>query len=226
MSYLVVVAHPDDEILGAGATISKLTKQGEEVNICILSSKAEARKFKPSDKELQDDCETALKEIGIHKVIKGNFPNIKMNTVSHLDLVQFIENAIVETNADVIFTHHPSDLNNDHVQTSIACQAAVRLFQRNKSVKPLKALLYMEVLSSTEWALNSTVKSFSPNVFVEVGKSGVDLKVKSLSMYKGVMRDYPHPRSEETINALAVLRGSQAGCDYAEAFELAFGRIV
>ena len=34
---LVVAAHPDDEILGCGATIAKFAKQGSKVNILIVS---------------------------------------------------------------------------------------------------------------------------------------------------------------------------------------------
>lgn len=224
MSCLIVVAHPDDEILGAGATICKLVRNGEDVHVCILSSKAEARQFKPSDDDLQDDCALAISMLGVKSVIKGEFPNIKLNTVPHLELVQFIEKCVIDTGADILYTHHPSDLNNDHVQTSLACQAAARLFQRNKEIKPLKALLYMEVLSSTEWALNDSANYFRPNVFVQVGEDAVDLKIKALAQYRGVMRDYPHPRSKEVIKALSVYRGSQSGCNYAEAFELAFWR--
>lgn len=226
MSYLIVVAHPDDEILGAGATISKLTQAKEEVNVCILSSKAEARQYKPDDNSLQNDCDEALKTLGVNQVFKGNFPNIKLNTIAHLDMVQFIEKCIVQTDADVIITHHPSDLNNDHLHTSLSCQAASRLFQRNNNIKPLKALLFMEVLSSTEWVLNNSAQDFRPNIFIEVGKNGVDKKIEALSKYNGVMREYPHPRSAEALEALATYRGCQSGCKYAEAFELAFGRLA
>lgn len=224
MSILIVVAHPDDEVLGAGATISKLVSSGEDVHVCILSSKAEARKFKPNDRNLQNDCDSAMKFLGIKSVMKGEFPNIKLNIVPHLELVQFIEKCIINTEADILYTHHPSDLNNDHVQTSLACQAASKLFQRNKEIKPLKALLYMEILSSTEWALNNAIGCFRPNLFVQVGEDAIDMKIKALSQYRGVMRDYPHPRSKEAIKALSVYRGSQSGCDYAEAFEVAFWR--
>ena len=44
MNYLVVVAHPDDEVLGAGATIHKLTKSGNNVAVAIMVSQAAARK--------------------------------------------------------------------------------------------------------------------------------------------------------------------------------------
>ena len=31
MKYLIVVAHPDDEVLGAGASIYKWTRQGNNI---------------------------------------------------------------------------------------------------------------------------------------------------------------------------------------------------
>ena len=70
---------------------------------------------------------------------------------------------------------------------------------------------YMEVPSCTEWKINSAMVSFNPNCYVEVGKEGVDAKVKALSMYRGVMRPYPHPRSAEFIEGLAAYRGGQWG---------------
>jgi LmbE family N-acetylglucosaminyl deacetylase len=168
MNYLIVVAHPDDEVLGAGATIKKLTERGNIVDICIMSSSANARAFRPKDNELSDDLEVSSKLLGIHKRFEGLFPNIEMNNVPHLQLVQFIEKAIIESNADVVITHHPSDTNNDHLQTSLACQEAIRLFQRRKEVKPLKEFLFMEVLSSTEWSVNTAFNKFRPNTFFEV----------------------------------------------------------
>lgn len=225
MSYLIVVAHPDDEVLGAGATMYKLSQSGIEVNVCIMCGQANARTFRPEDNELLEDMNNCLNILGVNKSIIGDFPNIKMNTVPHLELVQFIEKVILETNADVVITHHPNDLNNDHVQTSIACQAAVRLFQRRTGVAPLKEFLFMEVPSSTEWALNSSVTSFKPNTYVEVEKKAIEMKLKGLSQYRGVMRSYPHPRSEENIIGLAAYRGSIAGCLYAESFESVFRRI-
>ncbi len=226
LSYLVVVAHPDDEVLGAGGTILKLSEQGYEVNVCILSGKVEARLNRPPIELLNEDINQAQNILGVNKVIRGSFPNIAFNTVPHLDLVQFIEKSIMMTDAEVIFTHHPADLNNDHYQTSIACQAAVRLFQRRTDVRPIRELLFMEVPSSTEWGLNTSIKQFTPNVFVEVGEKTIDKKIEALSAYRGVMRDYPHPRSKETLKSLAAYRGSQAGMKYAEAFESVLRRIT
>ncbi|WP_053360977.1 PIG-L deacetylase family protein [Bacillus sp. FJAT-27251] len=224
MSYLVVVAHPDDEVLGAGATMYKLAQEGHSVNVCILSGEVNARNFRPTTDELNEDVKSSMNILGVDRVITGNFPNIEFNNAGHLKLVQFIETAILETNAEVVFTHHPADLNNDHLHTSMACQAAVRLFQRRSDVAPLKELLFMEVPSSTEWGLNKAMNPFSPNTFVEVGEIGVDKKIDALAQYRGVMRDYPHPRSKEAIKGLAAYRGGQSGMVYAEAFESVFRR--
>ena len=95
MNYLVVVAHPDDEVLGAGATIKKLTRDGHSVDICIMCSEAKARAFRPDDNELNDDLDASSKMLGIRNKYAGNFPNIEMNNATHLSLVQFIEKAII-----------------------------------------------------------------------------------------------------------------------------------
>lgn len=222
MRFLVVVAHPDDEVLGAGATIHKLIKEGNEVAVATMANHAAARNN--ISETLSSDQAKAFEIMGVKKSYTADFPNIKMNTVPHLDLVQFIESCIEDFGADAIITHHPADTNNDHVQTSLAAQAASRLFQRKEGVSPLKELLFMEVLSSTEWNLNSASVKFDPNFFVEVGKEGVELKLRALEAYKGVMREFPHPRSREAIEGLAAYRGGQSGCRYAEAFECVFRR--
>lgn len=225
MKYLLVVAHPDDEVLGAGATIFKLSQVGHEVDLAIMSSDVRARAHRPDDDALDNDMETSSKMIGIGKVFKGTFPNIEMNTVPHLHLVQFIEQAIMKSQPDVIVTHHPTDTNNDHLQTSIACQAAIRIFQRRTDVKPISELWYMEVPSATEWSVDSSSNRFQPNMFVEIGQDGIDRKINALNAYRGVMRPYPHPRSAEGIRGLAAYRGTQSGQNYAEAFECVFRRV-
>lgn len=226
MSYLIVAAHPDDEVLGAGAAIYKLTQAGEQVHVCIMCGQAAARAQRPADEELNSDMRRCLETLGVSQILVGDFPNIRMNTTAHLELVQFIEHAISQTGATTVITHHPSDLNNDHVQTSLACQAAVRLFQRRTDVPGLQELWFMEVPSSTEWALNTSVSDFRPNTYVEVGVEAVEKKLEALSCYRGVMRPYPHPRSREAITGLAAYRGSQSGCCWAEAFECAMRRVL
>lgn len=223
MNYLFVVAHPDDEVLGAGATIRRLIDGGNRVAVATMVSQAAARVNLSST--LQEDRARAYAVLGVQKSYAADFPNIQMNTVPHLELVQFVEHCIEDFGADAVVTHHPSDTNVDHAVTSGAVQAAVRLFQRREGVPALRELWYMEVPSSTEWALDSSANRFTPNLFVEVGEAGVNVKLEALACYTGVMRPYPHPRSDEALRGLAAWRGAQAGCPYAEAFECVFRRI-
>ena len=148
-----------------------------------------------------------------------------MNTVPHLELVQFVEKCIMDFEADHIITHHPADTNNDHAMTSYAAQAAAHIYQRRSGVPALAELWYMEVPSSTDWSFDVSSNRFAPNCFVEIGKEGVTAKLNALAEYKGVTREYPHPCSAEAIKGLAACRGAQSGNNYAEAFESAFRSI-
>lgn len=222
--YLTVTAHPDDEILGFGASTYTLSQQGHKIFNCILSGDVDARQHRPEVDKLYQDTSEAQKIVGAVPAILGNFPNIKFNTVPHLDLVQYIESVIEKVQPDIIITHHPYDLNNDHYHTSKACQAAVRLFQR-KPIKPINALYFMEIPSSTDWAFPVDGQQFRPDTFIEVGEAGLSRKLEALHAYEGVMRKYPHPRSDESIRALAILRGSQVGRNLCEGFQTAMNII-
>ena len=148
-----------------------------------------------------------------------------MNQVPHIDLVNFIENAIIGSGAEIIITHHPSDINNDHYQTSIACQEAVRIYQRREINNPIKEFWYMEVLSSTDWSLGTSSNHFTPNIFINVSETDMANKIRLLSHYSGALRNRPHPRCKNTILGLASFRGGQSGFEYAEAFECALRRL-
>lgn len=218
-SVLLVVAHPDDEVLGAGATVKTLAGQGYDVTSCFLSGEVNARQYRPSDDELRADTYEASRILGMKEPILGPFPNIKMNNVPHLDMVQFIESAIISTGATWIFTHHPGDINDDHRRVSRATQAAARLHQRGAEVASLKGLFFMEIASSTDWTFKGAGGHFSPNAYFPVSEHAIQSKLDALSAYRGVMRPYPHPRCEEVLRSHAIARGAESGLGLCEAFQ-------
>jgi LmbE family N-acetylglucosaminyl deacetylase len=224
MSVLIVVSHPDDEVLGCGATGAALAAAGVPVRACILCAQVDVRGARPADNELLSDTLRAQEILGFGPPVLGGFPNIKLNTVPHLELVQFVEKAILETGATTIFTHHPNDINDDHVHTARACLPAARLFQRKAGVPALHRLFYMEILSSTDWRFAGAGVPFEADTHFEAGAQ-LDRKVAALRAYRGVMRDFPHPRSEEILRGLAAYRGGQSGLKYAEAFQTAFATL-
>ncbi|MEO6994145.1 MAG: PIG-L family deacetylase [Lacunisphaera sp.] len=224
MQNLIVVAHPDDELLGFGATGAKLVKEGEVVQAIILCGSVDVRTNRPTDAQLYEDTLTANRRAGFADPVLGAFPNIRMNSVPHLDLVRFIEEQIVRFAPDRIFTHHAGDLNDDHLQVSRACLAAVRYFQRRDDVKAPRSVYSMEIASSTDWSFPAVSSPFAPSIYVGVEAGELETKIQSLECYRKVMRECPHPRSREGLFALATYRGGQGGYRYAEAFQLIFQR--
>lgn len=222
MSTLIVVAHPDDEVLGCGGLAAGFARRGDPVRACILSGKVSARRGRPSLKRLAHDIRRAHGMLGLEDAIIGDFPNIAFNAVPQLDLVQFIEEALILARAERVLTHHPADLNSDHHFTSVACQAAVRLSHRGGDVPALRMLLYMEIPSSTDWAFAGGARGFEPTAFFPLGDDLLHQKMDALQAYHRVIREFPHPRSPEILRGLAAYRGGQAGVRYAEAFQVAF----
>lgn len=219
---LVVVAHPDDETLGAGATIHRLTRAGVPVTTAILVGDASERHRHPGRGDLRDDTLAAAAVLGSETPIFGGFPNIATNTVPHLDMVRFVEQAIESTGARTVITTHPGDINVDHRMVSEAAQAAARRNQRRPENGCAIDVAFMEVLSSTEWAYPGAASAFSPNTWVEVGPRDVQAKLDALACYRDVMRPFPHPRSSETLRASLAVAGSAAGVAAAERFQSVF----
>lgn len=214
MNYLFVVAHPDDEVLGAGATICELVKAGHEVSVCCLSSTSDTR---------YDDIVSAMELthglLGVKKAYVARHTALALKHANHLELVQFIEDAITDSKADVVFTHHPNDSNYDHFVTAEICFEAARLPQRKLGYEHrILNVLTMEVQSETDWQINLSNKKFVPNTYMEVSEESLDKKCMALREYDNVLRDAPHPRCERNIKALAAVRGSEGGYMNAEAF--------
>jgi|APSaa5957512535_1039671.scaffolds.fasta_scaffold56405_2 N-acetylglucosamine malate deacetylase 1 len=217
---LIVIAHPDDEGIGAGGTLSLMFKKGYTISVCLLSSMARQRSIRQSDNELMDDFEQSCKVLGIDKKYISDFPNIRMNTVPHSDIVKCIEDAILNSKPNLIFTHYMHDLNIDHRIVSDATLVASRVFQRKCIKSPIESIFLYEILSSTDWS-HSSSKKFNPDTYVDISDT-IEDKIKSIECYKNVLRDAPHPRSKESIKSLSVLRGSESGLFNAEAFETVF----
>ncbi|MBU1019247.1 MAG: PIG-L deacetylase family protein [Patescibacteria group bacterium] len=215
---LVIVAHPDDEILGCGGTIAKLKTENKEVRILILSQGMRSRDD-AQDRNinaLQEDAKEASKIIGSDKLLIESFPDNSFDSVPMLEIIKKIESIIEEFKPDTVFTHSGSDLNIDH---KITCEA-VKVACRPMEGTCVKRLLAFEVPSSTEWGFLGN-NSFHPNKFIDISGT-LDKKLEAMSAYKGELREFPHPRSLEYMESLAKVRGGGAGYNAAEAFELVF----
>ncbi len=217
---LVVAAHPDDEVLGCGATIARRASAGETVWTLILGEGVTSRRglSRPEKsrllKKLGGDSRRAAKILGVSRHILKSFPDNAFDSIPRLGLIHAVEELVAELKPSTIYTHSPADLNVDH---QLVCEA-VKTACRPLPGCPVKEILAFEIPSSTEWRFDAG-RAFHPDVFTEISGQ-LDLKIRALQAYTGETRAFPHPRSEEYIRALAAVRGGQAGLRAAEAFSL------
>ena len=212
MRILVFSAHQDDETLGAGGTIAKHVKNGDEVHLGIVTS---GYKPKWTDEILKLNKEEALKVkeiLGIKHIYFLNFPAIKLDTVPKQDLNDSFIKIINNFQPEIIYTPFSGDIHQDHREVFQSVLVATRPVKNC----PVKKVLAFEVASSTEWGAFSNKEVFKPNVFVDISDT-LQIKIKAFKAYK---RQIPHPRSIEAITIYAKYRGINVGMEAAEAFML------
>jgi LmbE family N-acetylglucosaminyl deacetylase len=221
---LLVVAHPDDELLGVGATMHKLIHEHKcQVKVVILgegiTSRSDARDTKLWEKELaihRKNIHNAAKTIGFLEVKIYDFADNRFDTVALLDLVKVIEKEKTHFKPDIIFTHHGGDTNIDHRRTFEAVITATRPMEQ----EVVKTIITFETPSSTEWQAANYPNYFKPNLFIEVSAKNVKAKIKGMECYQYEKRNYPHPRSPKALEIQCQRNGVIVGKPYAEAFML------
>jgi len=216
---LIIVAHPDDEILGCGGTIARLNKEGYKIITLILgegiSSRDDVRDVKKREKdilELKGEARKANAILGVKEIFFYDFPDNRFDTIPFLDIVKVIEEIKNNIKPEIIFTHYERDLNIDHQITYKAVITATRPMK----VETVKEIYSFEILSSTGW---NYPLSFSPNVFYDISET-IDVKIRALKEYKTELREYPHPRSLEGIKLIAKNWGMKVGLECVEAFKI------
>jgi len=217
----VVVAHPDDEVLGCGGTLSRLAQEGHNIHILILADGESSRETKSKDGEKSkikirnNAAVNACKKMECASVVVKNLPDNRLDGVERLDVIQIIESFIHDHNPVILFTHHAGDVNIDHRVVYDSVIAATR----PQPGFPVKEVLFFEVPSSTEWRPPGSGTGFHPNVYVDITQT-LQIKKDALNAYASELRPFPHPRSLEAIEALARWRGATVGVCAAEAFVL------
>ena len=211
---LAIVAHPDDEVLGAGGTLARHAAKGDAVHILFLADGVGARgNDKAAAERRVKAARLAASALGAREPEFLGLPDNRLDGLDLLDIVQPIENAIRKIAPETIYTHHAADLNVDHG----LCHRAVLTACRPLPGSPVRRIYAMEVASSTEWSSPNLGNAFMPTHFVDISDT-LQAKRRALEAYGEEMRSFPHPRSYEAVDALAAWRGASAGLRAAEAF--------
>ena len=221
---LVVAAHPDDEVLGPGATMHRLIKDyGCVVRAVLLgegiTSRSDTRNIEEWNEQLKihkANIETARKHIGYESVGVYDFPDNRFDSIALLDIIKVVESEKSAFKPDIIFTHHGGDVNIDHQRTFESVITATRpMAHENTSI-----IITFETMSGTEWRASSDPRHFLPNLIAEISEEGLDAKCKAMETYEFEKRTYPHPRSTQALKVRAQMWGVANGVELAEAFQI------
>lgn len=211
MRVLVVAAHYDDEVLGCGGTIAKLTDEGHEVHVLSCARKrldnvmSEEINLEYAER-LARACQILGVETNYHlaHINDEEFPRYRW------ELLKKVESVARDVRPDLVLTHCAEDYNQDHRIVNDVCQIAFRPW-----TCAVRAMYFFEVPSSTR-------PDFAPDVFVPLSREHYSKKFKAWAQYEREHRPAPHPRCVYSIDCLMRRRGSHVGHQYAEAFKVAF----
>lgn len=221
---LIVVAHPDDELLGLGATMHRLINDfGVKTHVVILgegiTSRSDQHDIVKWEQELKihkENIKSAQDIIGYHIVSAYDFPDNRFDTVALLDIIKVIDKEKETFKPDIIFTHHGGDLNIDHQRTFEAVITANRPLQSEN----VQAIITFETPSGTEWKSPTDPRHFLPNLFIEISEKNLQAKITGMECYEFEKRIFPHPRSPESLKILAQRYGVMMGGNFFEAFQI------
>ena len=210
MKILVLAAHPDDEVLGMGGTIKKLANLKNKIHLCVVSEGVSAQyRDKKMIKVRKDACINSRKILGISSFSFLGFPDAKLDSIPQVEINVQIEKIVSEFKPDIVYTVSAGDNSKDHEKVFESTIVSCRSFK----TKITKVISYE--------LPGPRINPFEPNIYEDI-TSEIIFKNKAFSKYDSEIEKYPHPRSRESIESMAKYRGTQAGVNYAESFQLIY----
>lgn len=209
MNILVTCAHPDDEVYTIGGTLALLAEE-HDIHVLFLTDGCGSQ-YPDQPKmveQKQREAGVAQKILGIETLFFGDFPDMKLDTIPHVELNKPIEKFIEALKPEVVLTHHHMDSNLDHV-----CVARSTFIATRPLCAPSVKLVAM-------FESPSPNSDFKPNEYVPIDEAARAKKIHAIRAYKSEHRDPPHYRNEDAMGVIMLKRGLECGEDRAEAFQV------
>jgi len=198
---LVLAPHTDDGEFGCGGTLARLVEEGGEVVYVAFSAaeKSVPPEF-PGD-VLRQEVRAATAVLGVPgenlRILDfevRDFPAVRQEILDTMIRLR------AEIEPDLVCLPSAHDIHQDHFTVH---REGLRAFKHT-------TMLGYEV----PW--NNLV--FETTAFVRLEERHVEKKIEALACYAS-QRGRPYAQ-EESLRAQLVLRGTQAGCRYAETFQV------
>lgn len=194
---LVIAAHADDETFGCGGTITQETRRGAKVTVCCLTSTSDR------EEELRAACKLLDAEVVVDEGADFSL-SVPKTTKRLIPLIQDIK-------PEVIITHSALDYHPDHcvVHQAVlqAAEWAGHVTLEQDQAWRVRRLLCMEI--------NNLIPM--PTLFIDISEV-IDLKRQAIIAYRSQMKKTEGYYLSFNLQK-AQLRGLQAGCEFAEAYQ-------
>jgi len=198
---LVLAPHIDDGELGCGGTIRKMVQEGHTVYyVAFSAAEKSVPPLFPRD-ILKKEVKKAIDILGIQK--------------KYLDVLDFEVRCFPQYRQEILesMIKIKSDFNPDMV--FLPCKDDTHQDHQTVSSEGFRAFKSVSILGyELPWNNRASIlTSFQP-----LSEEQLQSKIKSAEVYESQRYRLPNPA--EVLRSLAIVRGSQIGCKYAEAFEL------
>lgn len=204
MKVLVIDAHPDDGESAAGGSITRFIREGHIVSTVYFAPCNED----PLNKGHLSDHERVCKKLGIAEVIEYRYPRDRLE-----EHKQDIRNDMwilrEKIKPDLVLCPSIHDFHQDHRTIAECC---ITIFRDSSTV------IAYEIL-------RSSTPDFKPNYFIILKPEDVKKKLDALDLYLTQAKVRPYATSRAKYEAQTRMRGVQVKTDFAEAFELVWGRL-
>lgn len=216
---LIIAPHPDDEVLGCGATMSKLAKQGHNVFVLVATNASigAPELFGPEIVcQARSEAIKAHKMLGVKDTSFLEFPAPALDQYPSYKMANEMAAVIKKYSIDTVFIPHRGDCHIDHKIIHECAMVACRPLANST----VKAVYAYETLSETEWGEPVSADAFVPNKYVTFSEDEFSIKLQAMSCFKSQLYAFPASRSLEAIEALAKYRGATVSKMRAESFEV------
>ena len=202
MNILILAPHPDDGEFGCGASIKKWSDDGASIHYLAFSP---CYKSIPNGFEkdiLFSELIKACSHLGIAEdnIQTFNFPVREFPKYRQDILEELIAFRKKIGKVDLVVLPNSTDVHQDH---QVIHQEGIRAFKHSR-------------ILGYELVWNNL--SFTSNYHIRLSKNQLDAKWQAISEYKS--QGFRNYKSQSFIEGLARVRGTQIGCEFAEAFEL------
>lgn len=215
----VIAPHPDDETLGCGGTILKHKSKKDKIYwICVTSMKSSKSWSKIEIEKREKEIDKVIKEYQFDGFFSLNLPPKELDRVQLTNIIEPMSKILNKIKPNILYVPFFADAHSDHQIIGNIYNALGKWFR----YPYLKKIICYETISETEFNITSNI-TFKPNKFIDITRF-MKKKINIMKIYKSELGNYPFPRSEQTIKSLGIMRGSQSGYKFAEAFMLILER--